>query len=465
MLHGNRERGTDVVLVVALLLFESSLVVLALALHKQGERPLALFLNTNAGRVLLAAVAGAMGSGVLILRQYLRSKRAGSRAFRLTVMMNLVMVVILGTTIEGAIRLLSYPVGEQETFMGRRLLPRRWEHTTRRYHQILAKGSVDLSYLVYDDLMGWTVGPARRSANGLYFSSVEGIRAPRPSISYATLRGKPRIALVGDSFTFGEEARYEETWGHFLERELESEFQILNFGVPGYGIDQACLRYERDVLPWKSEVVVFAFIAYDAVRSMTVYSFLAFPDWDFPFSKPRFAFAGGELSKLNVPTLTPQAIFSRGSIRDLPFLEYDSGYNDAEWQWKAYHHSYLARLLVSRFPKWPEPNPNVSPEALLSVNGALLQSFQQSALKAGALPLIVFFPVRENLSGSGGGLTAARRVLRQAGLEFTDMTGCVSDVAREERFVASGNHYSPQGNAAVAKCLARVVRERLGKRN
>jgi len=49
---------------------------------------------------------------------------------------------------------------------------------------------------------------------------------------------------VGDSFTFGQEVTYEESWGYLLEKALGSEFQVLNFGVAMYGVDQAYLRYE-----------------------------------------------------------------------------------------------------------------------------------------------------------------------------------------------------------------------------
>ena len=77
-------------------------------------------------------------------------------------------------------------------------------------------------------------------------------------MSFASPTGKTRIALVGDSFTFGEDVTYEETWGYFLEKELGSQFQVLNFGVAGYGVDQSFLRYEKDVRKWKPKIVIFA---------------------------------------------------------------------------------------------------------------------------------------------------------------------------------------------------------------
>ena len=91
--------------------------------------------------------------------------------------MNLVTVVLILATGEIAIRAVSRSSVEGET-VGRVVLkPKSWEAVSQHYRQLLDQAHGDLSYLVYDDLMGWTVGPNGRSANGLYRSSSEGIRA------------------------------------------------------------------------------------------------------------------------------------------------------------------------------------------------------------------------------------------------------------------------------------------------
>jgi len=85
----------------------------------------------------------------------------------------------------------------------------------------------------------------RQGGGELYFSSTEGLRSPRTNISFAARRPRHRVALVGDSFTFGMEVPYEDTWGAQLERALAGDVQVLNFGVDGYGVDQAYLRYRK----------------------------------------------------------------------------------------------------------------------------------------------------------------------------------------------------------------------------
>ena len=111
-------------------------------------------------------------------------------------------------------------------------------------------------------------------SRGIYLSSVEGLRSPRVGMSFAGIPAKRRIAIVGDSFTFGLEVPYGQTWGHQLEVLLGPGVQVLNFGVDGYGVDQAFMRYQRDVAAWRPDVAILSVIDDDLRRTMGVYGFL-----------------------------------------------------------------------------------------------------------------------------------------------------------------------------------------------
>jgi hypothetical protein len=166
---------------------------------------------------------------------------------------------------------------------------------------------------------------------------------------------------------------------------------------------------------------------------------------------------------MNVPPLTPEAIFSRQSISELPFLEDDRSYRPSDWQERFYHRSYLARLFVSRYRPWSAVSPDVSDEPLVSVNAAILKAFVQSAEQAGTIPLVVYFPEKPEFEEPSPPLTRGKRALQRAGITYTDPTPCLLEVNPADRFVPSGRHYSPQGNAAIAKCLLNVVRQALAE--
>jgi hypothetical protein len=166
---------------------------------------------------------------------------------------------------------------------------------------------------------------------------------------------------------------------------------------------------------------------------------------------------------MNVPPLTPDAIFSRESISELPFLEYDRSYSQSDWQERLYHLSYLARLFVSRFHPSSPVSPDVSDEALVTVNAEILKAFVRSAEKAGTIPLVVYFPTKNELENPSAPLPSGKRALQLAGLAYTDTTPCLLEMNPMDRFVPSRRHYSPNGNAAVANCLLNVVRKGLAQ--
>ncbi|MBX3331562.1 MAG: hypothetical protein KF722_14235 [Nitrospira sp.] len=431
------------------------------ALYMKGERPFEAFLSNRPGLAFLCAVFTFLLSSAGIIYMYLARKRLQLRHFHLIVTMNLVTVLLILVTSEIAMRLLSRPSPQGETLGSMVLTPKNWDRVARANRQLLDEAASRLSYLIYDDLMGWTVGPNRKSANELYYSSSEGLRAPHEGVSLANFTGKARIALVGDSFTFGEEVAYEDTWGHLLEKALGSEYQVLNAGVGSYALDQAFLRFEKDVRQWNPKVVVFSFISHDVERTMHVYPFLSFPEWKLPFSKPRLILRDETLKRLNVSPLASDAIFSRKSVFELPFLEYDKGFSPDRWQEHVPHLSYLARTFMTMFPPWQAHSPDVSDEARVSVNASIVKAFVQSATEAGIIPIVVYFPQAKDLQGPSLP-PLGKQVLQRAGIAYTDLTPCLLAVSPQKRF-APGTHYSQEGNAAVAKCLVGDVRRALAQ--
>ena len=453
----------------SLFLGELSIMAIVMAIHMKGERPFAVFLSSKSGIVFLLAIVVSLIAVAFIICQYLASKRSQLSHFRLIVTMNLITMILILITVEVSLRLISHSVKEGEAINDTVLLPKKWDKIASHFRERLTptgnpitfSGGWDpktsYSYVVYDDLLGWTIGPNRRSAHSLYASSSEGIRAPHKDVTFAEATGKMRIALVGDSYTFGEEVAYEQTWGYFLERALGPGFQVLNFGVPAYGLDQAYLRFEKDVPMWKPNIVILGFISHDLMRTMSVYPFIRFSTWELPFLKPRFILRDGVLKRVNVPPVAPEAIFSRGSISELPFLDYDSGYKPGDWKKSLYHHSALARLFVSWFPRWSVKSSDVSDQATVSVNASILKAFIRSATQMGAIPIVVYFP-QEELQAPNPNSTG-KLLLREADIPSTDPTPCLLELNSADRFLI--NHYSPQANEKVAKCLKDVVVQNL----
>jgi len=429
-----------------------------------------LLLYKGIGRHLWMFAGGLVWIGVslgFLIWIFWNSSRAERRTCTFVVLSNLLTVVLLAMAGEIVVRLGVTPNNQGLSFGQTRLTPQDWQATVEWNQDLLRRSPSNISYFVQDPLLGWTVGSSRQSKNGLYASSKEGIRSSKVGTSYGETQGLPRIAIVGDSYTFGLEVPFESTWGNRLEKLLPFPVQVLNFGVDGYGVDQAYLRYHRDVRPWHPDIVIFGFIHHDLYRSMVVYPFISFPEWGFPFSKPRFAVESGQLRLVTTSAESPESLFSLKSVTDLPFVEYDSAYDKEGWEHRWYHQSYLVRLILAWFPRWPDPSPHASHDTTVAVNAEILDRFAQEATGEGSVPYIVYFPGRGDFAGDERiGRDLILSALREKGLPYEDLTSCMRYSERSNNLFNEGStHYSPEGNEVAAECLVPILQKGFAKRS
>ena len=443
-------------ILAAIIVLETTLGLTALLIYKGIARHPWIFAAGMVGVGLTAAY---------LILEYWKGSRTDRRSIAFAVAANLCTLVLLAVVGEVIVRIGATPSSQGLSFAQIRLAPRDWQVIVEWNRDLLHRSSSNISYFVQDSLLGWTVGPSRRSKDGLYLSSREGIRSPEVGIAYSEVQELPRIAIVGDSYTFGLEVPFESTWGKKLEEQLPFRVQVLNFGVDGYGVDQAYLRYHRDVRPWHADVVIFGFINHDLYRTMVVYPFVSFPEWGFPFSKPRFTLAGEQLELLTTSLQNPEALFSVKSVAEVPHIEYDPGYDREAWEYKWFHRSFLVRLILGWFPRWPDPSPHASDDNIVAINAEILGRFVREAVDDGAIPYIVYFPSRGDFVGEERkGRDLVFSALRQKQLHYEDLTPCMRRAEYRDLFIEGHPHYSPKGNAVAAECLLQFLRNGLTRK-
>jgi hypothetical protein len=444
-------------LLLAFYALELSLAVAALGLCKRGDRDLGAFLGTRAGAITAVAALVLLGSLAAVARAGLDSRRSRRGFFAFTLLVNVVPVTAALGIAEAAVSALSMPGADAPSFFGTLLLPRDWQHFAARQRLLLERAAAQGAYLAYHPELGWRVGENRESRDGLYFSSAEGLRSPRTPYAFARTKPLRRVAVFGDSHTFGLEVGYEDSWPRKLERELGEGFQVLNFGVDGYGVDQAYLRHALEARPWNADVAILSVAAHDWLRSVCVYAFLLFRGSEMPFAKPRAVIEDARLRILNVPVPPPERLFAAAAISELPLLDHDAAYDPAEWQRRFFHASHLLRLATSRFRRWPAANPRTSETASAELNSRLVAEFLRDAAGYGAAPIAAYLPDKTHLEDvSPSTLTAPQRDLRARGVPFVDMTACVAAVPPRQRFVI--RHYAPAATSALARCFRDVIR-------
>ena len=453
---------TDLVLLVALYAAEFSIVLIGLALHKLGGWSIVWPL-AGASAALVAGVGLFIAALVMIGRAYVKHSSSNARGFGLTVAMNLITVGLVLVPLEAALRWLSKDTPDTAVFVDTVLLPRSWERATAHYRQVAQKPSGHLSYIVYDPKLGWTIGADRQSVDVLHLSSAEGLRSAKRGAVLAAPKEKRRIAVVGDSMTFAQGVKFEDSWAHLLETALGPDVEVLNFGVPGYGVDQAYLKFKTEVLAWKPDAVVLGFPEHNLHRTMTVYPFINWPDWDWPFSKPRLVLEQGQLRGLNVPTIPPNEIFAAQSVAQLPFVEYDQGYNSGDWEHGALDFLYVKRWLFARFPRWSDQSAQAAlDDNRLQLNRAILNDFIRTSEQNRIVPLVVFFPIPLEVKRRiRGEQISADRALKALDIPVTDTTPCLIRAGNDEIYLSQDSHYSARGNAAVAECVAAALGPKL----
>jgi hypothetical protein len=210
------------------------------------------------------------------------------------------------------------------------------------------------------------------------------------------------------------------------------------------------LRYLRDVRPWKPRVVVIGFIQHDLIRSMAVFPFISL-GWPRYLTKPRFDLVDNQPVIVNSPLLSADEIMRAPSPRDLPYINYDPGFVDQEWDWRFDHGPLLLRLLTSLSPRWPDTRP-LGEADTQTLNARLLNELITSIEHDRATPVLVYLP---NWTGSN---ELAYSTLQRSGLEYLDMTECLQRVPENRRRVPSGGHYTGLANQSIAECTAPPVR-------
>jgi len=391
--------------------------------------------------------------------------------------MNIMTVVLMVGSIEILVRTFSIQTVGGEIFRGFLLHPRKWAEVVALHKPVLERMTHDDPFLIYDPILGWTVAPSRRNLTGQDISSVEGLRAPRSGMSFADrrtrhsgLQEKPatvRIALVGDSMTYGYEVPCEDSWGHVLEAHLGPAVQVLNFGVSGYGLNQVLLRYERDAQPWKPQIVLIGITSQEIQRMISVYNFLMNPDWlGLPYVRPRLILKNGAPSPINQPVPAPAEVFGHTTVNELSYLDQDAYFRRLEWErdglWRLFQKSYFFRLLTSLRPPSDPPREEVSQETMMALSQQVLTTLVRAAREQGAIPLVIHFPYQFELrSAAEYGdkyVPPSLQMLRQAEVDHYDMTACLIEARAFDEYTPH-SHYTSTANAVIAKCLEPIVRK------
>ena len=262
----------------------------------------------------------------------------------------------------------------------------------------------EFTYLELDEELGWRI---RKSGhNELYRANSAGIRASR---EYA-LRAPPnilRIQAFGDSFTHCDDVANDASWQAIMERTY-ANLEVMNFGVPAYGLDQAYLRYLNNGRRYQPDIVLIGFMTENFFRTVNTYRpFLYLRA--LPFSKPRYEIKQARLalipSRLKTPDdfrallLNPHEVLSAMVISD---YFYKIGYESGAIDWSPAVR--LSKIFNREIKKRTGPRSmlkdgryNKHSEAF-EITQKIFDVFYAAAQTNGSVPVILIFPNKEDIN-------------------------------------------------------------------
>lgn len=321
----------------------------------------------------------------------------------------------------------------------------------------------------FDAELGWDWRPSSASEDGLYLTDALAARGPR-EYGRAPAPGMRRILTFGNSFTFCDEVPAEDSFQTQLEA-LDPGFEVLNFGVSGYGTDQAWLRYQRIGRDLGAEVVCLGLMLENIGRNVNRYRPLWASRTGVCVTKPRFL-----IDDAGALTLQPQPFATRAelhaAIEDGSVLE-----RIAEHEyWLGRPEVPTGRLsslvrLATGYLAYRERTPALlwrdTEGEPFRVTLAILEGFHRQALADGArLAPILIFPAMDDLVRFGlrdaPYWTALFDELERRAIPYVDFVTPLTERARElggdPRVLYQGGHLSRTGNALVARTLRAWVR-------
>lgn len=146
----------------------------------------------------------------------------------------------------------------------------------------------------FHPLVGWDASAVPEGTQAII--NAQGFRSPH---NYTVEKEKARLALIGDSFTFGLGLDDANTIDAHLGKRLGSRVQILNFSARGWGTDQMTVAATKLLTPYSPDRLIVAFIADDLERSCKRFA------WG-RSHKPIYKKREGKLALVNTPLPSPR---------------------------------------------------------------------------------------------------------------------------------------------------------------
>lgn len=282
------------------------------------------------------------------------------------ILINLLVVFVV---LEGGMRIYYASTGNTPPNSDHALY-REWRWVQQRIED--GKVNFDARF-VHDKYAGWKNAPILATTDAYGSSIRTNSQGMRNDYDFSTVPDeRPRLMIVGDSYSFGHGVSNEDTYAYILNKEYLPGWEVMNLAVSATGTDQNYLMYEHYGEKFSPNIVLLGFYLLDFNRN-TYY----FRDYAKPMYVPR---EDGSLELTHSPVPTPDRLIAQ--------------YQDGQKQIGGWDYSYayatFARFVTDHFKR--DRSPGSLPRRTLT---GIMEKFVARVRGNGATPVWVIFPVHE----------------------------------------------------------------------
>lgn len=327
-----------------------------------------------------------------------------------------------------------------------------------------------------DPVLGWP--PPNRYGVG----ELDSLGARRNTF-FPDVTARSCVSAYGNSFTKSAEVGVLDAWPNQLSRILGC--RVNNFGVGGYGTDQALLRFYQNVFD-RPPVAILAHASINITRNINEFGYLRTGSHPFHF-KPRFVLAGdGNF------VLKPIMDFTGLDYRDV-YINPDKYFPDdyflpngpsgIPYARFPYTVSVVRAFLTTKFENYFDPGQTYVDDfydldhftKAVQVTAFIMRRFHEEAIRRGGNPLLIIIPgAADMMTYEATGAWSYQSLLSyledDLGADVIDFGSALArhieendkeicDFYRREWYAKGGctGHFNKQGYALLAREVAKKL--------
>lgn len=275
-----------------------------------------------------------------------------------------------------------------------------------------------------DPLLGWSIPKTLENPLGIH----------KEKEYIPNFRGNV-ILFFGDSFV----AKQREIPSvPFILDNLLPFYDVYNYGVNGYGLDQIYLRFQQEYHQFSHPIILFGILTLDLDRSLlTIRSAV----------KPRFIDQAGQLLLTNVPIASTSV---KAWVQEHPP------------QIKSYYFSLLSRCIDLFIARFDDKIVNHREDEKKMISRYILRKIYEEAKKNYYTVIVVIFYSPLEIYTMGWRERFLKETLNQLNLPYIDTKEFIAhDVAQNGNKISSyydkTDHHSTMGNQVIAHGIAQYL--------